>query len=104
MNAGGRIGAVHPDVIAHPARITPGEQACARGTANRGGRVIIGKAHTLLRHRINPRRFDLRRPITTEIVITLIINEDEDDVRLLRLGHRAEAKEQRANNGEDSFH
>jgi hypothetical protein len=71
---------MYPDLAAGSSRIASREQSCPRGTANRSGRIVVGEPDTLARERVDSRRFDFGRPIATEVVIPLIIDEDEDDI------------------------
>ena len=71
------------------AHVHPGHEGAPGGRADRMPRVMAGEAHSLCRHAIQPRCLYLLLSKTTEISITQIIGQDQDDVRavpLLRTG------------------
>ncbi len=72
---------MHPDMVADSSRVTPRQQTGPRRTANGSGRVVIREPDSLIGHRVNPRRLYLGRAITSEIVVALVVDEDEDDIR-----------------------
>ena len=89
VNTRPRISSMDPDMVTDSTRVTSGQQASARRAADWSGGVVVGKSRSLLCHRIDPRRLDLGSAITTQIVVTLVIDEDEDDVwRMLGSGHQ----------------
>ena len=64
--------------------IAPGEERIAGGRAGGGGGVGVGEPHATGSQRINVRSFDLGRAITTEVAITDVIAENDNDVGFLR--------------------
>jgi hypothetical protein len=49
--------------------------------------VEVGEPHALLRERVEVRRFKSFRAETADIAVTLIVGEDQDDVRRIRRGY-----------------
>ena len=84
MNSGWGIRPVHPDLIAHASWIATSQQACPRGTANGCCCIIVGEADALLGHGINAGGLYLGRPVASEIVVSLVIDQNENEVWLLR--------------------
>ena len=71
--------ALHPRAECHP----PSEQAVPGGSAHGGWAVGIGKVHSLLRHLVQMGGRDFRLWIVaTQVSITQIIGENEQDVWL----------------------
>src|SRR5579872_3546003 len=67
----------------HPLRILAGENAGPRRRANRARGIIIREANALVRHLVDVRRLVKRAAIATEIALSEIIDEDEDDIGLV---------------------
>ena len=84
-----RIGTLDPRRQADSARVTTGQQAGARRTADRRGRVVIRESDSLRGHGVDTRCCDLRRSIAAKVVVPLIVDEDEDDVGLHGLGAKS---------------
>ncbi len=82
VNPGWGIRPVDPNFIAHASRIATGQQARPRGTANRGGRVVIGKADSFPGHGIDTGRLYLGRPVAPQVIVSLIIDQNENEVWL----------------------
>jgi hypothetical protein len=72
-------GLVEPDALG----VTAGEQSGARRRAHRGRGVEIGEAHTLGGEAIEVRCLEAGRAETADVAISLVIGEDDDDVRSL---------------------
>src|ERR1043166_1894397 len=66
-----------------PVGITPGQQCRAGSRAYRLPHVKTGKAHPFRSHAVEVRRFDIGRTEAAEILVTLIVSEDDDDIRQL---------------------
>lgn len=72
---------MHLDMVANTSRVTPRQQPGSQRTANGSRCIVIRKSDSLLGHRVNPRCFDFGRAIASEVVVALVVDEDEDDVR-----------------------
>ena len=81
-----RIRAVHPDVVADATRVAAGQQASTRGATDRRRGVVVGKPRALRRHRVDVRGIDLGRAVAAQVIVALVVDEDENDVRLRRYG------------------
>ena len=86
VQSGMRVRAMHPDLVAHSARIAAGEQAGSRGTADRSSCVIVGEPSPLFGQSINSRSFHFCRAVTPKVVVTLVVNKDKDDIWPRRFG------------------
>ena len=84
MNSGWGIRPVHPNFIAHASRIATGQQTRPRRTANRGRGIVIGKADAFHGHGINAGSLYLGRPVASQVVVSLIIDQNENEVWLFR--------------------
>ena len=85
------VGTMYPDLAAGSSRIASREQSCPRGTTNRSGGIVVGEPDTFARERVDSRRLDFGRPIATEVVVPLIIDEDEDDIGASRFSSSVSA-------------
>jgi hypothetical protein len=83
MNTGGGISAVDPCGVADATRITACQESGPGGTADRGGRIIVGESDAFRREGVNARSSHLSCAIAAEIVIALIVDENEDHVGLV---------------------
>ncbi len=66
---------------ANSRRITASQQRRTRGRADRCCRIEISKLHSLLRHPVEIGRFYVWRAKATNVLITLVIGEDNNEVR-----------------------
>ena len=82
MNPRWGIRPVHPNFIAHASRIATGQQARPRGAANRGRRIVIGKADAFLGHGIDTGGLYLGRSVASKVIVSLIIDQNENEVWL----------------------
>ena len=64
--------------------VIAGHQGTSRGCANGVSGVTIGKADTLLRHTINIGSANRLTSITTEIMVTHVIDHNKNDIGLRR--------------------
>ena len=55
-------------------------EAASRWSTNRASRIEIREAHSLGRELVDVRRFDSLLAVATEIAVTQIVGEDEDDI------------------------
>lgn len=85
-----------------------GPMPCEQSRASRGaGRsdVVIGQVRGLGRERVEMGRLDDRIPRVSEITVTLVVGDNEDDVRALGGRKRLAAKEHKNRKGEKGeFH
>ena len=72
--------------MAEPLLIAAGEQAGAGGTADRAGYVTAGATNAISCQRINVWGQDIFAALTSEVGITQIIGENEQDVWFVILG------------------
>ena len=77
---------------ARPLRIPPREQRRSRGTAFRAVGIMLGKPHPLLRQPINHRRLRPRMAVATEIAVTHVVGQNEDDVGRRGLKQQAQCQ------------
>lgn len=81
MGVGGKNDmAVHPDALG----IAASEQRGAGWTADRARDMEIGELPTLSRELVEVGGLDRLRSKTTKIVVTLVIGEDDDEIRFVR--------------------
>src|SRR5207245_1894544 len=66
--------------------VAPSQQRGARRRANGLPDVKIGETHSLARHAIEVGCFDIRRTKTADVLITLVVGENDDEVWPLRQG------------------
>ena len=63
--------------------VTASEQSRARGGADRGGGIEVGKLHTFLGHVIQVWSLDLGGSEDTHVIVALVISEYDDEVGFL---------------------
>ena len=71
---------MNPDVIADPAGIASGQESGSGRAADGGGGVVVGEANPFFCHLIDTRCLDLGRTVTSEVVVALVIDENENDI------------------------
>ena len=74
------IGTMHPCRGAHSAGVASGQQSRPGRTADRGRRVIVGKADSFPGEAIDSGGPNLGRAIEAEVIAALIVDKDDDDV------------------------
>jgi hypothetical protein len=67
--------------VAHPTGVATSQKSGPRGCADRSSRVKISETHAFLGHTVDMGRLDLGRPEATEVLVTLVVRHDDDDVR-----------------------
>ena len=68
-----------------PAVLAEHERRAARG-ADGGAAIPLGEARAFLGHAVEVRRLDELLPVAADVALGEVIAQDEDDVRLARLG------------------
>ena len=69
-----------------PARIAAGKDARSRRAADRRRGVVIGESNTLTSHPVDSRRVEFGGAVAAQVVVALVVDEDEDQVRLAFVG------------------
>ncbi len=64
------------------AEMLAGQQRAAAGRADRATAIEVREPHSFGRHAVKVRRLDLPLPVATQIAITEIVGEDQNDVRI----------------------
>lgn len=72
------------------ARRQSGQVSCSGGRADGIVRIGVGEANPLACHAIDVRRLEIGIAVTTQLPGTLVVGENEDDVRLLGNGLNGE--------------
>ena len=98
-----RVGADHAG-YSDPVGIAAREQCRARRRAHRGVGAHRGEAHPLGREAIDVRRADIGRTVGRDVAVTVIVGEDDQEVRLRasRCEIDARGQEQHPDSGEAS--
>ena len=66
--------------------IAPGEQPVPRGRANGRGRVGVREPHPFTSQPVDARRGDLRGAVATDVAVTQVVGENDDDVGMAGCG------------------
>src|SRR2546425_9693652 len=94
----GEVGGIqrHARVAANPrvSGMLTGHQTTTRRRADRAASVALSEMHPFLRKPVNVRRLDSFLPVTTEVAVTEVVGENENDVRSA-VAFRAQAFELR---------
>ena len=83
--------------------IAAGEKSGARRGADRRSGMEIGEAHALGGQLVEDRGLDWT-PVTAEVTVAQVVDEQSDDVRVFVLGKTGTNKKQEAKKGEDGLH
>ncbi len=82
----------------------PGQVSGTGGGTNRVVRKGLSEAHSLLRHPIDVRCFEVRIAVTTKLPCALVVSENEDDVWPVRRRGKAIASEQEYKDSAEEMH
>ena len=86
-------------------RIQTGGQRHQSGPAQRGRDIAAPKHHAFLGELVEMRRFDRRMPHETIVGVTLVIGDNQNDVRRLRIGGGCGCRHQeKRKQAKDVFH